>query len=134
MSARLGLLLSPLGDGRVRAQGRATPHELERLRASKADLAPIAEAFGEVRVAFRPATPVPPKITTADIQPKVLGPARKPPPPKPREERPPPPVRNPCVHCERSTDPADLTGSIPLADGRWEHLQCWLNTTKEASP
>jgi hypothetical protein len=57
-------------DGGVRVLGRPEnlpPDQLVKLRTYRDELAPIVEAYGEVEVFIRPATPVPP---TPDWPPK----------------------------------------------------------------
>jgi hypothetical protein len=127
--------------------------ELVGLLRREAALAPILAAFPGAEVAFRPIAPVPlpaPRVRSPEPLPpldaKALRKRRKwlardtarhglvnleLPGPRftgERAERPPerlPPVDKPCVHCGRACPAHDLAESVPLGDGRWEHLTCW---------
>jgi hypothetical protein len=43
------------------------------------------------------------------------------------------PAANACVRCGLHCDPSDLAGVIPLGDGWWEHLACWLRDPRPLS-
>jgi hypothetical protein len=134
VTAVRAIRLAAKPDGGVRVLERredVPPDQLERLRAHKAELAEIVEAFGPVEV-VRARTWVPPRAAVVPfVPPRAARPA---PPVRPSLRRPPkphPPPTNPCVRCGRPCPPADLAESVPLEGGRWQHLSCWL---EEAHP